>query len=448
MAASTNSSTSQLKSAPTSFRERLKYLGPSLIVTANIVGAGELIMTTTLGAKAGFIALWVILFSCIVKVMVQLEFGKHAISTGETTLQGFSKLPGPKIGKGHWSIWMWLVVKIVHFIQYGGMIGGVALALNIAIPGIPVWLWAWIMAFLVVGLVLGSGYKRIEKTAVLLIAVFSLFTIFCVFLLQSTEYAISGADILEGMSFQMPAAVIGVALGAFGITGVSSDEAISYPYWCLEKGYAQYTGPNEDNNAWLERAKGWIRVMYLDAFLSMLIYTVTTAAFYMLGAAVLHKMGTVPQGNETIEVLSQMYTQSIGEWAKIIFLIGAVVVLFSSLFIAVVSNQRMYTDALAQLGVLDYEDQQLRNKWFRIWAWLLPIAWAILFVAVKAPVLMVTIGGLLLSFLLILVVFAAIHFRYARLDKRLRPSRIYDVLFWLSAITILGFGAQAILKLF
>jgi len=437
-----------IKNAPSTFAERLKYLGPSLIVTANIVGAGELIMTTTLGAKAGFVALWVIIISCMAKVMVQIEFGKHSINTGETTLEAFAKLPGPKIGKGHWSIWTWLVIKVIQMTQMGGMVGGVALAINIAFPAIPVWVLAWLIALFTVLLVLNSHYKKVEGIAVSLIAVFSLFTIFCVILLQSTPYIVSGSDIAEGFSFQLPAAVIGVALAAFGITGVSSDEAISYPYWCLEKGYAKFSGPNDGSEEWATRAKGWIRILYLDAFLSMLIYTITTAAFYVLGAAILHQIGEVPQGYQTIEILSRIYTESVGPWAKYVFLIGAVVVLFSSLFIGATSNQRMFTDAFAQLGFLDYRNDEQREKWFKALAWILPLTWATLFVAVKAPVFMVLLGGIVLSFLLLLVVFAAFHFRYVRLDKKLKPSMGYDVLFVVSSLAIIVFGVQAIVKVF
>ena len=437
-----------IQNAPATFLQRLKYLGPSLIVTANIVGAGELIMTTTLGASAGFVALWVILISCMVKVLIQVEFGRHAISTGETTLEAFTKLPGPKIGRAHWSIWTWIGIKAVHFLQMGGMIGGVALALNIAIPTIPIWAWTWIVAILTIFLVIGGKYKRIESVAVSLIAIFSLFTIFCVLVLHSTEYAIGWDDISLGLSFQMPAAVIGVALGAFGITGVSSEEAISYPYWCIEKGYARFTGPNENNEAWKSRAHSWIQVMYIDAFLSMIIYTITTAAFYLLGAAILHKTGQVPEGYQTISTLSQIYTESVGPGAKMAFLIGAVVVLFSSLFIGAASNQRMLTDAFAQLGFLDYRDDEQRAKWFRFWAYFLPLAWACLFNFVQAPVFMVLLGGLALSILLLVVVYAAFHFRYYRLDVRLHPSRIYDILFWVSGLSIFGFGIHAIVKLF
>ena len=50
-----------IKELPKSFLGMLRHLGHSLIVTANIVGSGDLIMTTTLGAKAGYVTLWLFL---------------------------------------------------------------------------------------------------------------------------------------------------------------------------------------------------------------------------------------------------------------------------------------------------------------------------------------------------------------------------------------------------
>ena len=121
----------------------LRNIGPSLILTANIVGSGELIMTTSLGASAGFVALWVILASCAVKVVVQVEFGKHAISTGETTLLAFNRLPGPRWRGVSWTVAVWLGVKLIQLIQYGGIVGAVALAMNIAFPWASPVAWAW-----------------------------------------------------------------------------------------------------------------------------------------------------------------------------------------------------------------------------------------------------------------------------------------------------------------
>src|SRR5690606_26768094 len=82
---------------PARLSERLRFLGPGLILTASIVGSGELIGTTLFGARAGFVCFWVIIVSCLVKVTLQLEFGKYAIYTGRTTMAALNSLPGPRI---------------------------------------------------------------------------------------------------------------------------------------------------------------------------------------------------------------------------------------------------------------------------------------------------------------------------------------------------------------
>ena len=120
---------SLVEDPPSEFRHKLRFLGPGFILSASIVGSGELISTTLLGAEAGFVTLWVVLVSCLVKVTVQLEFGKHAIYSGETTFTAFNRLPGPKLGRANWSIWTWLLLMTLKFLQVGGIIGGVAIIL-------------------------------------------------------------------------------------------------------------------------------------------------------------------------------------------------------------------------------------------------------------------------------------------------------------------------------
>ncbi len=425
----------------------LANIGPSLILTANIVGSGELIMTTALGAKAGFVALWVILVSCAVKVVVQLEFGKHAIGCGETTLLAFNRLPGPRLGGVSWSLWIWLAVKLIQLMQYGGIVGAVAATLHLAAPQISVQTWAWVCGFGAAGLASQGGYRFIEKSALWLTATFSVVTVVCAVLLQWTPYRITGSMLASGLSLDMPPAVVGVALAAFGLTGVSADEIISYPYWCLEKGYATRTGPFDGTIAWTQRAQGWIRVMYVDALASMFVYTLTTSAFYLLGAAVLHGQGTVPEGIGIVAALSAMYTEVLGPEAMALFLVGSATTLFSTLFVACASSTRMFTDAFAQFRLLDYEDETTRKRWFAVLAWMFPLVWTVLFLFIKAPVFMVTAGGVAVAALLLVVVFAAYHFRYQRLAPSLYPRRVYDVLLWASALSILGVGIRSLLEL-
>ena len=59
--------------APKDWKGIAKQLGPGLIISANIVGSGELIVTTKVGADVGFILLWFIILGCIVKVIHQFD---------------------------------------------------------------------------------------------------------------------------------------------------------------------------------------------------------------------------------------------------------------------------------------------------------------------------------------------------------------------------------------
>ena len=431
---------------PASFLGKLKYLGPGFILSASIVGSGELIMTTTLGAEAGFITFWVILVSCLVKVAIQIEFGKFAIHSGESVMRAFNQLPGKRFGKAHWTIWSWVILMSIKVLQVGGIVGGVALVLKMAFPGISVAVWSLVAAVVVAGLTFRGYYRFIERFSLVLMGLFTLFTLACVYFLQFTPYALSWSQIVEGLSFELPVAALGVAVGAFGITGVGGDEIIYYNYWCIEKGYAAYTGKRDDSPAWIARAKGWIHVMYWDAIISMIGYTLVTAAFYLLGAGVLHQMGKVPEGNETIEILAQIYTESLGAWAKPAFLWGAFIVLFSTLFAALASWIRVYTDAFGQLGWIQFEEMAQRRRTLAMLAWFFPLAWAFAYMVVKAPVFMVLTGGIVGSVILFIVVYVAIYFRYQRTPDSLKPSKTYDLIFWISAISIALVGVYGLTK--
>ena len=68
-----------------------------MVLAASIVGSGELIATTTLGAQTGFTLLWMILLSCAIKPVVQAELGRYTIVTGHTGLEGLDSVPGPRL---------------------------------------------------------------------------------------------------------------------------------------------------------------------------------------------------------------------------------------------------------------------------------------------------------------------------------------------------------------
>jgi manganese transport protein len=431
-----------IKEPPTSVLESLKYVGPGFILSASIVGSGELIATTLLGARAGFILMWFLIFSCLVKVLVQVEFGKHAICSGEPTMASFNALPGPRLGRANWSIWTWLLLMIVKMMQVGGIVGGVVLAAAEFMPDLAINPARAIAAYAVavsLGLLVFQGYYAlIEKASLIMIGAFTLFTLASLLALQGTEMAITSGDLLSGIIPSIPTETVLLltAIGAFGITGVGGDEIMAYNYWLIEKGYASHVGPRNMTPEWERRAKGWIRIMMIDAFLAMVAYTAMTVMFYLLGAAVLHRQGLMPSGDQLITTLGNMYTESLGPWARWVFVLGAIVVLYSTLLAALAAWTRMFADAFGRIGLFDFHDEQARRKMISIAAWVIPFCWASLFLILGDPALMVILGGLATVVILLIVVYAALHFRYQRVDRRMVPGRLYDIGLWISSIAI------------
>ena len=110
---------------PKTFLAMLKHLGPGMILVGSIVGSGELIMTTKLGAEVGYLLLWFILASCFLKVVVQAELVRYTISSGKTFLEVYNGLPGPGLQRPNWLTIRWLATVLV------GFVAGVALFNNV-----------------------------------------------------------------------------------------------------------------------------------------------------------------------------------------------------------------------------------------------------------------------------------------------------------------------------
>jgi hypothetical protein len=179
----------------------------------------------------------------------------------------------------------------------------------------------------------------------------------------------------------------------------------------------------------------------------MIIYTIVTAAFYLLGAAVLHGRSIVPEGNQVIETLALIYTQSLGPGAKTIYLIGAFFVLFSSVFASLAAWTRIFPDIFGQMGWINFFDVQKRKKVVSWLAWTIPLVWAIMYFFINLPVFMIISGGIVGSVLLFVIVFAAIQFRNKRMQ--FLPSGIfYNIIFLISILSIISIGVYGLIQLF
>lgn len=476
---------------PRTLWQSLAHLGPGIILASSIVGSGELIATTTAGAEAGFVLLWLIVLGCIIKVAAQVEIGRTTLTWGRTALDAFDRVPGPRLGGRGWIYWGWVVMTALIVVQQGGIVAGVAQTLAAGVPITAAgrqWngvqdevaalrvaeadarrsgdaaradelaerlaaagreagtlvrprdemLWGVVVAGVTAVLLWLGRYRLIERVSIVLVGTFTLVTLVALVLLQfDPAWAISGSELASGLIPSVPPPTPGrsplmTALATFGIIGVGASELMVYPYWCLEKGYGRAVGPRDESPAWAERARGWLRVMQLDAWSSMAVYTLVTICFYLLGAATLGRLDLVPSGGDMVRTLGAMYAPVFGAWASGLFLVGAFAVLYSTLFVAAAGNARMVVDGLILAGWLP-GDGASRARWSKIMSVVWVIVAAALAMLIREPVAMVLASGIAQAVMLAALGVAVIWFRHGPADPRLTPSFAWDLLLWASA---------------
>ncbi len=432
-----------VEAPPRLLASALRRTGPGVVLAASIVGSGEVIATTTLGAQVGFAALWIVLVSCAIKPVVQGEFGRYTIATGQTGLDGFNQVPGPHAGV-NWLVWAWAVTVASTLMQVGGMYGGVAQVLHLLVPALSVNVWVGICLVVTLAMLLGSGYQRIERFALVKVGLFTLLTMCAAAVLLRRPGAVEMSDLASGLSLRLPPAGLVTAIAVFGITGVGATELVMYPYWCIEKGYARFVGPRDPSTAWLMRARGWIRVMHVDILCSLAVYTLATVAFYLLGAGVLHRAGVVPASRDTVVVLSRIYTQTLGGWALWVFYLGVVVTLYGTIFASTAAHARLSADAIRIMGVYAREDADSRRRWRDRFVVVLASVPALLYWLFESPVRMVVAGGIAQALMLPLIAFAVTYLRHTRVPMEIRPSVATTGLLWLSTAVMLGFAIYSV----
>jgi Mn2+/Fe2+ NRAMP family transporter len=488
----------QSQPPPRTIGATLMRLGPGMIIAGSVVGSGELIATTKVGAEAGFWLLWLIVAGCTIKVFAQVEIGRDTITWSQTPLAALNAVPGPRY-RVNWLVWATAIMTMLVISQQGGIVGGVGQAMAMGIPlteqgalydhvqddlirarvelaiatrgagaqavglqqrvdslataaaavaePVDAYLWAGIIAVATALLLYFGRYGFIQAFSTILVFAFTAVTVTALILLQRTTWAVSASELADGMSFRLPPVHPGVsplktALASFGIIGLGAAELIMYPYWCLEKGYARYTGPRDQSPAWYDRARGWIKVLYTDAWLSVAVYTFATIAFYLLGAAVLGRIGLDPSGNTMIRTLAEMYVPVFGPAARALFILGAFAVLYSTFFVASAGFARMVADGAGLFG-LHEGTEAVRMRWTRVISFIWPLVAVSILFFVRAPVAMVLASGLAQAVMLPMLGVAVLYFRYRRVDPGLRPGRLWDLMLWLSCLGFLIAGGWA-----
>jgi hypothetical protein len=94
------------------------------------------------------------------------------------------------------------------------MFGGVAQVLNLVIPQVPVGVWVLLLLALTLALLLGGGYERIERLAMIKVGLFTLLT-FSAAVILTRQTGFSWRELAGGLRFECRVRV-GDAVAVFG----------------------------------------------------------------------------------------------------------------------------------------------------------------------------------------------------------------------------------------
>ncbi|WP_019812719.1 Nramp family divalent metal transporter [Saccharomonospora saliphila] len=288
---------------PTTWRQRLRQLGPGIMAAATGVGAGDLVATMVAGSRYGYTLLWAVLVGTIFKIALAEAVGRWHLTSGRTLLSGWRTL-------GRWVLIYFGAYAVVWGFVYGATaMSASGLPLNALVPAVPVRYWAIVCGLLGFLLVWFGRYAVIEKVMTAFVGV--------MFVTVVGTAVLVAPDLLDaagGLVPRLPDGSLVYALGLIGGVGGTITMA-AYGYWTLAKGW---------------RSSRWLSMMRFDNTVGYVTTGIFVIAMLVVGAELLAQQEIV-SGDEGLLMLGDRLADDYGQWARVPFLVGFFAVSFTSL---------------------------------------------------------------------------------------------------------------------
>jgi len=343
----------------------MKWAGPAVVLGALSVGGFEAYQAGYVAANKWVGIYWVYVVSCFFQLLLNNEIARYTIATGETALQGFTRLHPAKF-------WGW-ATALLCIVQQGwpAWIGGAAAGVA-AMFGIVQWQWVGMVALGLVFFVF-AGSKRVYDTlekimyACFVVATFGL-AFLTIFMTNWTAVReVTWGWVAVGT---IPAGITLTAIGPFLNQPAGGFWNFWHTYWVREKGMgmASYfghvtglTAPAEeirrtgymfdtDNPTQVERFRGWLwmNTTTLAVFFIILggILFTYFASLAGYSAATIYNM-QVPSGIKIATVLAEIFRAAFGQFGWFLFIIILIFALFDSQFSVYDGIARMFADVVA-----------------------------------------------------------------------------------------------------
>jgi Mn2+/Fe2+ NRAMP family transporter len=462
-------------------QDLFKHFGPGLILMMTGIGTSHLVTAPTGGGRFGYALLWTIPVCYIFKYYgFEMAF-RFTNATGRSIMDAYGTAPGK------WPLWYVMIITLVQCAvgSAGRTIAAAAVSYYLFSVhwGLPIPLWAHAVGIAVLScyLILYGNYSAVEKITKICAGALVFSAIFAYIwapppvekLAYFFIYSVpKGSWLVLTAFFGLLPTGIDVSLQA-SEWGKAKKKGLGYVRNILEdKGAIPKFDPFKSNKKDLafdmsilpektaEYCRRWFHIGTWDfAFghwISMII-----AAIYMILAAVWMYPSEV-KGNAVMGEIAKIFTQSVGPWMMVVFILGAFAACFSTAFNyfdgwprLIGACARNIFPATAALSGIAREDltPEKKSKWYSEYnVYRISMMWSLcttsaIIIGLPKPVYLVLVASALAFFIAPVIYFLNLWYCFTVIpkeDKVFYPSTFATWFSWISMVIFTGMTALMI----
>ncbi len=330
----------------------IKKLGPGLLFAGAAIGVSHLVQSTRAGAEFGFGLIWALILSNIFKYPFFLYGPKYAAATGESLLDGYLKIGRPVLIT-------YLVLSLVTMFTIQSAVTIVTAGLAIELFGFSskIELWAILMIFVCMLILLIGKYKFLDKLIKFVIMLLAISTVLAVvFAANKSNNQISLQQVFPSTSLN-----IAFLVAFMGWMPAPLDISIWQSIWTLEK--KKKIKRLQKQEIIFDFNIGYITTIFLGI------------CFMSLGFFVMYGTDQTFSSNGGVfaSQLISLYTQSIGESVFIIIAIAAFTTMFSTTITCLDASPRAMKKTFELLDI-----KQLAS--YKLWIGILSFGTSFIFI--------------------------------------------------------------------
>jgi len=454
-----------------SLKNYLIYSGPTIVAIGFGIGAGELLLGPAAAVKYGLDILWIALVSIVFQALLNLEYIRYTITTGEPVIVGYTRTrPNPKFWGMLYSIilllqlgWPYLAFLSATALvsAYLGRLAGPEDVWLVVITGYITW---FICIFL---LLFGGRVLRMLEVVNWIGVLFILFSfLLASMLLVPVEKYIRGFIGLIKIGY-IPRGVDWLLLGSVaGYAGLGGMANVILSSWYKDKGFGagKLTGyistliggrrvvfrtigikPRESlENA--VRFKKWFMWTYIDQYL---LFTFPSIIAMLLPSILLSSL-VEPGRSISGFGVAAIYADAVAKHLGFIGWTWMILVAFWTLFTSQISVadtvSRQITEIAWSLSssLKNWAKGDVRRVYYLIL--LIYVIWGSIVINIGQPLIVAMIAGNVANLAFALTAFHQLYLNNKYLPKYARPSKLKTILTAIAGLFYLSFFIFFVLK--